>query len=212
LIGYAGNPPNCHPECVTSADCPQNKACSNQKCYDPCRDYCGSQAQCRVISHVAMCYCPPGMIGNPLRACIRQQEPITALVIPCDPNPCGLNAICRSRDNRNSYCECLPNFFGNPYQGCHPECTTDRDCPLNKACLQEKCNSPCPGVCGPNANCFVQNHKPICNCLPGYTGNPYRGCSIQRLQEPFERPLVPLITSIPNQKRKPVKIFFELKA
>lgn len=39
-----------------------------------------------------------------------------------------------------------------------------------------KCVDPCPGVCGINAECYVANHAPSCNCLPGYTGNPSEGC------------------------------------
>ncbi|CAH2073963.1 unnamed protein product, partial [Iphiclides podalirius] len=40
---------------------------------------------------------------------------------PCDPSPCGANAICSQRDNAGA-CSCLEGFYGNPYDGCRPEC------------------------------------------------------------------------------------------
>jgi len=36
----------------------------------------------------------------------------------------------------------------------------------------------CPGMCGFNAECRVNNHNPTCYCNPPeYVGDPYRGCS-----------------------------------
>lgn len=45
--------------------------------------------------------------------------------------------------------------------------------------MNNKCKDPCPGVCGLNAECRVQNHSPICLCLEGYGGDPTRGCTFQ---------------------------------
>lgn len=42
-----------------------------------------------------------------------------------------------------------------------------------------KCKDPCPGSCGLNAECYVQNHIPQCTCLQGYVGNPFVSCYIQ---------------------------------
>ena len=41
---------------------------------------------------------------------------------PCNPSPCGPNAICRNRNGVGA-CECEPDYFGNAYEGCRPECT-----------------------------------------------------------------------------------------
>jgi len=38
---------------------------------------------------------------------------------------------------------------------------------LDKACIQQKCKDPCPGVCGSNARCSVYNHVPTCTCIEG---------------------------------------------
>jgi len=69
LIGYIGSPPTCRPECVVSSECPQNQACINQKCTDPCPGTCGLQARCNVINHNPICSCPPGFTGDPFTRC-----------------------------------------------------------------------------------------------------------------------------------------------
>lgn len=50
------------------------------------------------------------------------------------------------------------------------------DCEKTKACINQKCRDPCPGVCGNNAQCYVVNHSPTCECFSGYTGNPSIEC------------------------------------
>lgn len=96
---------------------------------------------------------------------------------PCSPSPCGANAICKEQNGAGS-CTCLPEYFGNPYESCRPECIMNSDCPTYHSCVLNKCIDPCPGVCGTNAECIVVNHKPRCNCANGYTGDAYRFCHI----------------------------------
>lgn len=52
------------------------------------------------------------------------------------------------------------------------------DCNANKACMANKCLDPCPGTCGNNAKCQTINHIPMCTCLAGYTGDPFKYCQI----------------------------------
>lgn len=66
---YLGTPPLCRPECLISSDCPQNQACLNQKCKDPCIGTCGIQAICLVVNHNPVCSCPEGYTGNPFIRC-----------------------------------------------------------------------------------------------------------------------------------------------
>lgn len=94
----------------------------------------------------------------------------------CVPSPCGANAICKERNGVGS-CICLSNYIGNPYEGCRPECTINSDCIPSKACVQSRCQDPCPGTCGQNAICQVVNHIAICTCIPKFTGDPFRYCS-----------------------------------
>lgn len=91
---------------------------------------------------------------------------------PCNPSPCGPNSRCD-----NGVCTCLPEYQGDPYQGCRPECVFSSDCTRDKACIRNKCQDPCPGTCGQNAQCNVVNHIPMCSCPPGLTGNAFVQCS-----------------------------------
>lgn len=102
------------------------------------------------------------------------QEPETS---PCVPTPCGPNALCKER-NGAGQCTCLPDYTGNPYEGCRPECVVNSDCPSFQACMSFKCRDPCPGVCAPNAECTAINHQPTCSCQPGYTGDPFTYCTV----------------------------------
>lgn len=91
---------------------------------------------------------------------------------PCNPSPCGPNAQCS-----NGICTCIPEYRGDPYRECRPECVLNTDCPNDKACRRNKCIDPCPGICGDNAECTVINHIPMCNCLVGHEGNAFISCS-----------------------------------
>lgn len=77
--------------------------------------------------------------------------PLRDEVNPCSPSPCGANAVCKERNGAGS-CLCLPEYFGDPYTGCRPECVQNSECDRSKACINNKCKDPCPGVCGINAS------------------------------------------------------------
>lgn len=108
-------------------------------------------------------------------------EPVVEVVSPCEPSPCGANAICKESNGVGS-CLCLPDYFGNPYDGCRPECVSNSECSPSLACVRNKCVDPCSGVCGTNAQCHVINHMPQCTCDAGFTGNAYQFCSAIPLQ------------------------------
>lgn len=95
---------------------------------------------------------------------------------PCNPSPCGPNAVCKERNGAGA-CTCIDDFYGDPYLGCRPECVMNTDCATDRTCFNNKCLDPCPGSCGKNAECRVFNHAPSCFCLPGYKGNPLHACS-----------------------------------
>lgn len=70
LPEYRGDPySGCRPECVLNSDCPQDKACINSKCRDPCPGTCATNAICQVLTHIPMCSCPQGMDGNAFVQC-----------------------------------------------------------------------------------------------------------------------------------------------
>jgi len=199
VTNYIGRPPGCRPECSINSECPARMACINARCADPCIGSCGNNALCHVSLHAPVCMCEPGYSGDPFsgcykiiesrfflgffelidtysRACPIYTAPIEVIQL-CRPSPCGLNALCEER-NQAAACKCLPEYFGDPYVECRPECVINSDCPRSRACVNQKCVDPCPGMCGHNALCAVFNHAPNCECLPGYTGNPIVGCHI----------------------------------
>lgn len=94
---------------------------------------------------------------------------------PCYSSPCGANAICRVQNNY-AICECIPEYHGNPYDRCRPECISNSECTKDKACINYKCIDPCPGTCGLNAECTVTNYVPSCTCPYGMTGDAFRQC------------------------------------
>lgn len=75
--GYIGMPPNCRAECLTNSDCPQDKACIQQKCANPCSPGpCADRAICKVVNHNPICSCPSGFTGDPFVRCIfRERKP-----------------------------------------------------------------------------------------------------------------------------------------
>lgn len=93
---------------------------------------------------------------------------------PCEPSPCGPNSQCRTQ-NSNAVCSCLQGFIGTP-PSCRPECVVSAECPVDKACIVQKCSDPCPGTCGLHARCSVINHNPICTCPPKFVGDPFVRC------------------------------------
>jgi hypothetical protein len=110
----------------------------------------------------------------PFTNCVPKPPPPPEPVVtdPCNPSPCGSNAQCN-----NGVCSCLPEYQGDPYRGCRPECVLNTDCPRDRACVRNKCIDPCPGTCGQNAECNIYNHIPICTCIQGYTGNAFVLCT-----------------------------------
>ena len=71
LPGHIGSPPNCRPECRIHSECASNLVCINNKCRDPCPGACGSNAECEVINHNAVCRCQQGHEGDPFVGCRR---------------------------------------------------------------------------------------------------------------------------------------------
>lgn len=171
-----------------------------QKCRDPCPGSCGADAICNVINHTPICTCPERYTGDPFSYCTLKTEPSKfiprkvstylskivlsvepVIVDKCNPSPCGPNTLCR-----DGICSCLSEYQGDPYRGCRPECVLNDDCPRNRACIRNKCEDPCPGTCGQNAECSVINHIPMCTCFSGYQGNAFIACNPQPGKSTFK--------------------------
>jgi hypothetical protein len=176
--GFLGSPYNeCFThqnQCETNADCPKSKpSCYKNYCKNLCDDACGINAECHLNGKTPVCSCPRGFIGDPFVNC---QKNVPKNV--CRPNPCGNNAVCTPKFDRNhqekAVCTCPPGFTGNAISSCFKiegECQNDSHCGDNKSCKNHKCINPCLGHCGVNSKCKVKNHTAICACPSGTTGN-----------------------------------------
>lgn len=127
--------------------------------------YCKTESDCDSKS-----VCKPNFAGA--KICIDV----------CDHTMCGPNAFCRSV-NKKAECYCAnKHFTGNPYdlkQGCSLPasahlCTNDEDCSIEKSCILtlegvRNCVDVCKHhQCSEGAKCVVRNHRPLCECLPGF--------------------------------------------
>lgn len=138
--------------CRSDSECPSDKACLNGQCQNPCRvpnDPCGDQAVCEAILHRPVCKCPIGWAGNPHIECFT-----------CESILCL--RLLHSRFSKYYFLD---------------ECQVNADCPLDKACVSNKCINPCRQTsCGDRAECKVDYHQPRCVCPPGLQGNPIVKC------------------------------------
>lgn len=193
----------------------------NQRCSDPCPGTCGLNTNCDVINHSPICSCRERYTGDPFSRCypiprkpsgssssrffckeaIVVIAPQTAVTVPvrtnpCLPSPCGLYSECRDLGDSPS-CSCSLGYMGSP-PSCRPECVINSECPYNKACIGQKCNDPCVGSCGSNAQCTIFNHTPICTCPEGFTGDPFSNCYPKPARKRFLSPhRFPLLTKVP---------------
>lgn len=140
---------------------------------DPCSPSpCGRNTRCEVNRlGNPVCQCIPGYIPMPdtITGCVEEPD-------PCDPNPCGPGADCRAQ-GRQAVCQCPAGYKGDPYAFCkRGDCEYDRECSSSLACFDYNCRDPCIGTCGRNANCEVRDHRPICSCPQGFTGDPLSSC------------------------------------
>ena len=57
-------------------------------------------------------------------------------------------------------------------------CSSDDECAFSQACQNRACVNPCAydNPCSSSAECTVNNHRAVCKCPPGFTGDPYNQC------------------------------------
>lgn len=108
-----------------------------------------------------------------------------ATLNPCAASPCGPHADCIANGEEFT-CKCLPDMLNQP-PNCRPECTMDSHCSDDMSCVAYRCKSPCGyGVCGPYADCRAEDHKPVCKCLEGYSGDPFLGCTFNKTESDID--------------------------
>lgn len=139
------------PECTSDPECPLHLACIQERCQDPCSTFtCGTNAECQVRNHRAVCSCKRGYEGDPYRICVEREM-----------TNCIVNFECQLIDD---------SLFT-------AGCKSDFECPDDKACISRECQNPCLyEECGVNAICEARNHRANCICPENHIGDPYRNC------------------------------------
>ena len=57
-------------ECITDNECPDNRACIDSFCQNPCTGKeCASNARCEARRHIAVCTCLDGTRGDAIVGC-----------------------------------------------------------------------------------------------------------------------------------------------
>jgi hypothetical protein len=91
---------------------------------------------------------------------------------------------------RTMTCTCIEGFTGKGDELCQKitapieaGCSSDDECPSFQACISRSCVNPCTtnNPCSSSARCSVTNHRALCTCPPGTTGDPYSSCSPSKL-------------------------------
>jgi len=98
---------------------------------------------------------------------------------PCSSDPCGPNTRCEVSNSGVAQCHCLDNYVpdDNTIEGCKPQCVSDFECGDDYSCKGQKCVRVCsPGACGLHATCDARNHRRICSCPDGFSGNAESAC------------------------------------
>ena len=181
--GFSGNPSRfCEaieiPACNKDSDCQGLLACIHGKCTDACKTIhpCGKNAICSSIAKedvvVMACSCPENYGGDARTSC-RPGKDTLKLNISYRMHYFALQKVFIFLYLFISHCLVFSFFLVVQPKG---ECDGDDDCPFELACEQKKCVSPCPGGCGVNASCSVQDHRPLCHCWQNYAGDPQIGC------------------------------------
>ena len=162
-------------------DCPNNEACVNGQCQDPCLSAdCGSHANCETTKHQPVCLCRSGYQRDPRHGCRKadctsdsechkdKQCSAGQCVNPCTVgSPCGRNAECRV-NNHQATCVCPSGYYGNPIT----RCEVDGDDCAGK------------NPCGPNAVCQDLVGTYQCQCRPGCFGDAkIGGCKCPQLAD-----------------------------
>uniref|UniRef100_A0A2M4DS15 Putative nidogen n=1 Tax=Anopheles darlingi TaxID=43151 RepID=A0A2M4DS15_ANODA len=155
----------CQPTCRTNTTCPDFQYCHN--------GICTQEFKCRTDEDC-----------DPDEMCVADSSGRSECRNACSAGRilCGRNADCVSRSHA-AVCECKQGFFRDAAGVCRRiECAVDEDCSSDKLCDNHACKIACLAggttPCGANALCSAENHRQVCYCQPGFTGDPKVGCSL----------------------------------
>lgn len=151
----------CQPTCQTNSTCPEFQFCLNNICTQEV--ICHNDEEC-----------------DENEICVVESNGRSECVNPCQGRIiCGRNAECLAR-NHEASCNCKPGFYEDAKGLCRKiECNSDDECTKDKFCQNHMCKIAClvGKPCGDNSVCTSMNHKSMCECQPGFTGDSKVGCT-----------------------------------
>ncbi|MPC53461.1 hypothetical protein E2C01_047354 [Portunus trituberculatus] len=187
-------PPPVPTGCTVNSECLLENTCVNSLCLNICHPgLCGYDADCQTVGHRPTCICPPGTTGNPTEKCIAlATEPPVTLSPPIGetshlPDPFIVAGVGTSSSPPPPLTELpttRPPEISSPRPTIPPviapvaiACKNDDHCPVDNSCLNHLCYDVCSlGICGEDAECKIDIHRPVCSCPPGTTGHPTVKC------------------------------------
>ena len=135
------SPPNCRLEYLVSTKCSQNTAYMQQSCRDTCP--CGPTQN---VGSLTITQFVPAIED------FKATYSLGVLEFQSQQNHPWFHQWIHMKMTLAA-CSFLPGNIGSP-PNCWPECLIHSEGPSNRACINEKCRDPCPGVCGAYANCL----------------------------------------------------------
>ena len=124
----------CQKACRSDVDCPGERACHGGQCIDPCSvSYCGANAECRTRDHVALCSCPPPLVGDPLQGCGPEAKTCAADAACPGPGGACLGGLC-SRKCLSAEADCLHNEVCKDGT-CKRICSSSAQCADGTVCI-----------------------------------------------------------------------------
>lgn len=173
----------CSGICSSNRECINEQLCINNVCKTTCRnnETCPEFQFCHNNICLKENRCVSDGDCNDSEICQTDKYGRSTCTDVCfDKAVCGRNSECLSR-NHAVTCKCKENFFGDPKTSCRKiECLSNSDCSSDKMCDHNVCKIAClvDDACGENAICTAENHDKVCQCQPGYTGNPQVQCQL----------------------------------
>ncbi|CAL4065693.1 unnamed protein product, partial [Meganyctiphanes norvegica] len=199
--------------CESSHHCPYENTCINRLCLNVCHPgLCGDDADCQTVGHRPSCLCPPGTTGNPTIKCTALLADVTTPMSPISgdqiiPPDSPINSGIGPSSTQPPPIIELPEEPTPPPQLPPPPptpivpsiaiaCENNDECTSDNSCINNLCYDVCSlGICGTDADCKIHDHRPICTCPPGTTGDPLIKCQALLTERPTT--VVPLGESSP---------------
>ncbi|ROT61486.1 hypothetical protein C7M84_020738 [Penaeus vannamei] len=164
--------------------------------------FCGENADCQTQAHRPICSCPPGTTGNPTIKCSAMvvKEPPTLQPPMAEEKPLHPDSPIRPiagstttlqppliEETVRPTPEPLPTRPPPPalVPALPIACENNDDCDVDNSCLNKLCYDACTlGICGDDAECETVDHRPVCLCPYGTSGDPQVGCKAMVAEMP----------------------------